>query len=370
VFAYEGRISTNCDSFSSFVESHGQPLLDLSLYVSSENYSSTTRPLYNTIQSFPLPYLTPNSIRAAAKRRTDHLGLSGLDLDTDGSRSQQSIIPESLRTSRTTVSSLLAASPEANARIRLDALARNFLEPLQDLRGEKKYLISNKQMSSLDCLALGYLSLMLVSELPQPWLSNTMRATFPGLCAWTEELKTTVFGPGVTVGDALLRAHGAVEETKLDEKSFLPWKAPQDRTVVGVGHTYLATLADSIPILGQFRRNERELQLSEKKAKDEQSPTLQALTITSGVLGSIGLLIGYMFHQGIISLRAEEPERQTSNGLDAFGEAGAALSIYATQMDAEGRRQRIFEAESNSPHTQPALEVEIGSDRTVIKETG
>lgn len=360
-------------SFSSFVESHGQPLLDLSLYVSSENFTTITRPLYNTIQPFPMPYLTPNSIRAAAKLRTDHLGLSGLDIDIDETRTQHSIIPESLRTSRTTVSSLLAASPEAHAQIRLDALARNFLEPLRDLLGEKKYFASDRQFSSLDCLVLGYLSLMLVPDLPQRWLSKIMRANFSGLCAWTEELRIEVFGPAVTVEDALFKSPGAsasAAKQQIGKNYSLPWAAPQDRGVIGVGQTYLATLANSIPVLGEYRRNIREEQLSQKKTEEEPSSTLRAAMIAGGIFASAALLVGYVFQQGIIPLGGEEPERQKGSGLDAFGEAGAALSIYANQMDAEVQRQRILEVESHGPpHSQPAVEVEIGSNGTVVKET-
>jgi len=342
--------------------------------VSSENYTTITRPLYNAIQPFPMPYLTPNSIRAAAKLRTEHLGLSGLDIDADGTRNQHSIIPESLRASRTTVSSLLAASPEAHARIRLDALARNFLEPLRDLLGEKKkFFTSDEQFSSLDCLVLGYLSLMLVPDLPQPWLSKILRTNFSRLCVWTEELKAKIFGPAVTVEDALLRSHGSnagVDGEKAEQSSFLPWAAPQDRDVVGIGHAYLASLANSIPVVGEYRRNIREEQLSQKKTNEEPSPTLNIATISGSVLASVGLLIGYMFHQGIISLGRGEPERQGNNSLDAFGEAGAALSIYADRMDAEIQRQRIVEAESHGPHTLPAVEVELGSNETMVKETG
>ena len=185
-------------------------------------------------------------------------------------------------------------------------------------------------------------------------------------------MRTEVFGPSVTVEDALLRGQRDStdeQEDKVHKRGSLPWEAPHDRTVVGVGQTYLTTLADSIPGLGVFRRNQRELQLIDKKTRDEQSSSLPAATIAGGVIVSIGLLVGYMFHQGIISLRREEPETQRGNGLDAFGEAGAALSMYASQMDAEVQRQRILEAESNRPHTQTGVEVEVGSNGTVVKET-
>lgn len=147
--------------------------------------------MYNTIQSFPLPYLTPPSVRAAAKQRTAHLGLSSLDIDTEDYPSSHgdSVIPPSLRVPRNTVSSLLAASPEKSAQIRLDALTTDFLEPLQKLRNGKRFLVSDRQFSSLDCLVLAYLSLMLVPELPQPWLAKTMQRKFPDMCTWMAELR-------------------------------------------------------------------------------------------------------------------------------------------------------------------------------------
>ncbi|KAH8669612.1 Tom37 C-terminal domain-containing protein [Tricladium varicosporioides] len=338
----------DCIAFSSFVESNGQPLIDLSLYVSSHNYSVVTRPLYNTIQSFPLPYLTPPSIRTTAKQRTEQLGLSSLDIDTEeGDNSlEKSIIPESLRRPRNTVSSLLAASPETNAQIRLDALATDFFEPLQRIKGGKQYLVSNSHFSSLDCLALGYLSLMLIPELPQPWLAKTMRQKFPDLCTWTEELGANIFGGPVDVGDAFLsQVEGGTESSKSKSKSPLPWKAPYNGGVIGVGKVFLSSMADSIPIVGQLRRNTRMRQHGGKTTGDEmEASSWQALTTVGSIVAGLGLAAGYMFHQGLISLPSgEEPEKtRNSTGLDAFGDAGAALSIYANSMDVEAQRQRAI----------------------------
>lgn len=268
-------------------------------------------------------------------------------MDSDGTKSEQhSIIPQSLRTNRATVSSLLAASPEAQARIRLDALARNFLGPLQDLRGDKSYLASDKQFSSLDCLALGYLSLMLIPDLPQPWLSKTIRVDFPQLATWTEKLRKEVFGNSITVEDAMLRGHGSSADSReqmAPEKASLPWKAPQDRTIIGVSQTYMTALTDSIPFLGLFRRNNLELHLSEKQNKDEQNTPLQITTIAGSVLAGISLVAGYLYHQGVISLERDEPDTQGSGGLAAFGEAGATLSQYARQMDVAVQRQKALE---------------------------
>jgi sorting and assembly machinery component 37 len=305
-------------------------------------------------------------MRAAAKLRTDHLGLSGLDIDTEnGLRKEHSIIPESLRTSRTTVSSLLAASPEAHAQIRLDALARNFLQPLQDLLGDKRYLVSDSQLSSLDCLALGYLSLMLLPELPQPWLSKTIRTNFPRLAAWTQDSRARVFGPAVTVDDALLTNDGnaSTRGEKLHE-SFLPWVAPKNGGIIGVGGAYLATLADSIPIVGQYRRGTRELQLG-KDSAHEHSSAWQAVAVAGGAIASVGLLVGYLFHHGVISLGYESASEKS--GLDAFGEAGSAFSTYMNEMDAQARQNELLDDEWDDPHDQPLLELGIDLNRIAGK---
>jgi sorting and assembly machinery component 37 len=344
--------------FSSLVESHGQPLLDLSLYVSSENYSKVTRPIYSQIQSFPLPYLTPGTIRAAAKKRTEHLGLSSLDIDTEEHAPSPSIIPTSLLHPRQTVSSLLAASPEANASIRLNALAKNFFEPLQELRGEKRYFVSNKEFSSLDCLVLGYLSLMLLPELPQSWLADAMRKDFPALCGWTEALSTSVFGPETTISDAFPRILGDspedLKEKRTREKGILPWTAPSNGGVIGVGSTFLASVADSIPVVGQLRRNTRMRQHG-GKTQEEESSSWQTLTTIGSFVAGVGIMIGYALHSGLITLPSAETE-QKSGGLRDFGEAGAALGLYSSQMS---KNRTAISDESITTAEVPIAEIDM-----------
>ncbi|EPE27673.1 hypothetical protein GLAREA_04464 [Glarea lozoyensis ATCC 20868] len=347
----------DCIAFSSFVESHGQPLIDLSLYVSSENFTSSTRPLYNTIQSFPLPYLTPPAIRAAAKERTAHLGLSALDIDNDGPETyEQSIIPQSLRKPKTTLSSLLAASPETGAQIKLDALAGDFFEPLKALKGDKQFLVSDTSFSSLDCLALGYLSLMLVPELPQPWLARAMRRKYPDLCTWVENLSNLVFGGPVDADDAFLTTRDEFTPSK-GGKSSLPWVAPHNGGMVGVGSVFLSSIADSIPVVGQLRRNTRMRQHGGKThASELESSSWRSISTVSGLVASVGLLIGYMFQQGFITLPAGDSEgyQNTTSGFTDFGDAGEILGIYPVRVDTEIQRQDAVEN-----HGMPIAEVDV-----------
>ena len=311
-----------------------------------------------------MPYLTPPSVRARAKQRTDNLGLSSLDIDTDDGEKnpESSIIPESLRRPKNTVSSLLAASPETNAQIRLDSLATAFLEPLQQLKGKRQFFASNAQFSSLDCLALGYLSLMLVPDLPQPWLARTLRKKFPELCAWTEELGKTVFGPPVSVEDAFT-IHEKISRTK-----NLPWKTPNNRGIIGVGGVFMSSMADTIPVVGQLRRNTRMRQHGGKTPGDDgRSTSWQTIAAVASVIAGLGLAVGYMFNQGMLSFSSTEEaeQKRRSPGLGALGEAGAALSVYASQMDAEVQRQRLQEA--NYTHGAPVAEVDIEVGRDGVR---
>ncbi|KAA8575905.1 hypothetical protein EYC84_006070 [Monilinia fructicola] len=299
-----GQEGADCTAYSAFIQVHGQPLLDLSLYVSSHNYSEITRPIFNTIQSFPLPYLTPPHLRTEAKKRTEYLGLSSLDIDTeDGDKSREpSIIPESLRRGKQTVSSLLAASPETNAQIRLDALATDFFESIQELRGKKKYLVSNSYMSSVDCLALGFMSLMLYPNLPQPWLAKTMRKKFPDLVEWVEELKNEVLGGAVNVDDAMLTKSANANAVQ-QKKMHLPWQAPESRGILNVGGVFLANLADSMPIVGQRRKDNRMRRYSgEETGKDTGSQLWRYVATVGGLVAAVGLVTGYALHQGLMQL--------------------------------------------------------------------
>jgi sorting and assembly machinery component 37 len=187
---------------------------------------------------------------------------------------------------------------------------------------------------------------MLLPDLPQPWLSKIMRNKFPNLCSWTEALSASVFGPEVTLGDAFPTPSNRSEKTP-SEKAILPWKAPDDGGVIGVGGVFLSGVADAIPILGQLRRNTRMRQHGGKTPEDEQSSSWQTLTLVSGLIASVGLMVGYAFHSGLISLSANEEAEEEMNkatGLGSFGEAGAALMMYADQMDTQVRIDRAAEA--------------------------
>ncbi|KAL8870670.1 MAG: hypothetical protein Q9198_007579, partial [Flavoplaca austrocitrina] len=182
------------NNYISFLETHAQPLVDLTLYVSSENYHASTRPAYAHILHWPNTWLLPPQRRAAAKARTDHLNFSSLDLDTvDQEESEMkksqfaagTEIPKRLiRSTARTTASLAKKKGQHAARFRLERLAEGCFAPLNRLLDGKRYFLPNEEgrMTSLDCLALGYLALALVPDVPQSWLKQMMKRKYPDLC--------------------------------------------------------------------------------------------------------------------------------------------------------------------------------------------
>ncbi|KAI6374797.1 hypothetical protein MCOR25_003061 [Pyricularia grisea] len=161
------------------------PLLALSLYVSSANYATTTRPALSSVLPFPLGWTEAPARRRLMARRADHLGLSDLDTDADPDDQQNLNVADSTRKSfiparlqprpSKTVSSAL--TPEAKARFRLDAAAADVL----DVVAAAPPTASSSSPSAYDCLAFGYLALMTVPDLPRPFLEEFINARHPAL---------------------------------------------------------------------------------------------------------------------------------------------------------------------------------------------
>ncbi|KAK2747369.1 hypothetical protein FQN55_005118 [Onygenales sp. PD_40] len=333
----------DCVAFSAFLEAQGQPLIDLSLYVSSENYYNATTPAYANLLQWPNQWITPPKIRSAAKQRTNYLGLSSLDLDNMVEEERQAArdpnnlaakIPQRLvRKPQATVTDLLGRSSKQN-RIRLDGMTGAFVAPLEELLGKKGYMLSSEIPSSLDCLALGYLALSLEPELPYSWLREATRAQAPGLAAYTDRLRTRCFGAeAVDVSITLADPRTA---------SSLPWRAPEKISLGAVGMRALEGIADATPILRELRASSRlqrasaEAEAGEERALVEQvakARRREVYTSMAAVVAGIGVFVGYLVHSGIVQFQLgegdeeEEEEEEQHTGPSQLGEAGAILGL-------------------------------------------
>ncbi|KAF7159346.1 hypothetical protein CNMCM5623_004660 [Aspergillus felis] len=343
-------------AFSSFVESRGQPLLDLSLYVSSENYYNRTSPAYGAILQWPNQWIIPPRLRSAAKSRTEHLGLSSLDLQAmeDQRKREHSAaiaagqIPKSLvQRPRDTVSSLLGKTPQQN-QFRLEALTAEFFEPLEEILGQKTYLVSEGGATSVDCLALGYLALILIPDLPYSFLRTAMQAKGPRLSTYTERLRQRCYG---TVNVEIAHAFDEARRS-ITDAAPLPWQPPQRANLATVCSTLLTTLADATPILKDIRSSERLRQAAqspdsglsgiESRALSEYATGQKKdmLVSIAAVAGGVAALIGYMVHVGFLQIsfggeegQGEEEEQEgQGEGRSEFALPELPTSVSATEF--------------------------------------
>ncbi|KAL8921677.1 MAG: hypothetical protein Q9208_005606 [Pyrenodesmia sp. 3 TL-2023] len=316
---------TSPRTFTSFLESRGQPLLDLSLYVSSQNYHASTRPAYSNILQWPNTWLLPPKRRAAAKARTEHLHFSSLDLDmwdedqaTKSRFAAGTEIPKLVAQSAQKKALSLMKQPQHAARFRLDTLAESFCEPLAQLQHGKYYLLSEERMTSLDCLALGYLSLALVPKVPQSWLPQLMKSKYPSLCHFVEDLARDCWGVELNGRDG--KSSGKATDTAL------PWKVPARRS--WSSSFQIRSSLENLPYLGALYRPSA-LQLSTTKPREEIARVPLLPTMLVGFTATITALIGYVLYTG------EMPStpafirplfgRQRPRRLADMGAAGAML---------------------------------------------
>lgn len=326
------------NSFFSFTEYRGQPLTDLSLYISSQNYYANTLPAYSDLLQWPKSWIIPPKIRAAARNRTSHLGLSSLDVDAaaEEDRERQTTpgadqVPQSLLTKpKMTVSSLLGQTAH-RSQFRLDSVTAQFCEPLQELLGKKTYLLKGPGATSLDCLVLGYVSLGLVPELEFPWLRDALRKHSPTLSKWADEFRKRCFGvAAVTVSDAFPTASTETRPQPGNTTS-LPWQAPQRPSLRAVGGLLYDNVADSIPVWSELRANNRlkqdvaetELEDLERRelSKVLESGRRETLVSTATVVAGVAAFVGYLFYSGLLSVGGGEWE-DVGEGEDVADGAG------------------------------------------------
>ena len=317
-------------AFSSFLESRGQPLLDLCLYVSSDNYFASTRPALGDILLWPDSWFVPHLLRDQAKKRSEHLGLSSLDVDTAREDKSEDVgltahIPKSLRKPRQTVTSLLGRNMQKN-RFRLDAVTADFLEPLLDKLGDQKWLLGDT-ISSVDCLAIGYIALLQVSDLPQAWVKEALQTKYTKLSQWASEQTPLVSG---LLFDATLppkEKNGTVTAG-----NQLPWQKPSERTSQQVLHSVLESCISALPVIGNpykpqeihglqgggDHQHKKQSQLAIISRRRELY--VQTLVSTFAALG----LVGYLSYKGILHLPRYVAQPRPSK---RFGEAGAFLGL-------------------------------------------
>ena len=270
-----------------------------------------------------------------AKARTDDLGLSSLDLDSaneEGKKhtntpSDSSLIPQSLRLPRQTVTSLVK-QPQHAARFRLDALADALFRPLQQLLVNKHYMLSVEKPSSLDCVAYAYLALALTPQVPHAWVAEALKNRYPGLCKYVDRLSKDFFGGPVAVSDALLTSDGHQAKTETSPHATsktLPWGKPEPKTFAALGSTLLGGTVRSLPLSRHFRKSNILLENDLTEFRGPTETTTKSCDIAPPLLAAfsaIAAIGAYVFYSSV----STEPAPQQST-LSDMGEAGAILDL-------------------------------------------
>ena len=205
------------------------------------------------------------------------------------------------------------------ARFRLDTLVDALCEPLTQLLQNKAFFFSDTKPSSLDCLALAYLSLALKPAVAQAWLAQGMRSRHGILCDWVDGRLSLLFG----------ESH-APSVDKIDtvaSTAMLPWTPPPQRNI---GSALLNHTLQALPFYPQSNI------LITTSSSTNEKPT-QRLTSNNNItpshsfpsklpplLATLGagaaIIAGYFVYAGV---DRQEPEKHK---LEDMGEAGAMLA--------------------------------------------
>lgn len=238
-------------SWTSFIQQRGQELLDLYFYASYYNYWDQVSPAFTKILPWFANYIVPPARRAAAVSRTKHLGIRSLDIDNlddiptdeEGRISgKASFTSSGLTPAQSTPQQVLDQQrmqkwlrvQKHSDTFQLFQLSEAFFRPLERLLGEKDYLLSNDKPASLDCLALGYLSLMLFAPVTYPWLSDAMKQRYPKLQAYTARMYRQIFKNPSKLWENRITsapASSSIEGIKFIGQSISEWVVPWRATV-------------------------------------------------------------------------------------------------------------------------------------------
>lgn len=315
--------AAECIAHTSFIQSRGQPLLDLSLYLSTENYTNCTKPALALLLHWPESWFVPHRLRESARKRSEHLGLSGLDVDTAQDEKQElglaAQIPQSLRKPKHTVSALLGHDTR-RSKFRLDAVTSDFFEPLDELLGEGPWLIGDRPTST-DCLAVGYLAIMQASATEgQPWLRDALSQKHPNLAEWSQTRRQEWFGK-------------AVSTLSISAGHVLPWQQPAGQTAKRIANSLALNVMGAVPMLRMYltpitiktepgRTSNEKYDEKQKAIARVRDRTLYQSQVLASTL-SASMLAGILFYNGILRV----PDMRHTTPSRNFGTAGDFLGL-------------------------------------------
>ena len=323
------------------LEFTGRPLLDLSLFV-SENYNERTKPALLGCYPWPVNLSISHHLRSCARQRSEHLGITDYSLNATGDGASSVLnaasttgIPSFLKIPKNDV----LGQVKKNQGFQLNRLVGDFATPLQALLAGKRFLISENQPTSLDCLAVGYLQVACIRELPLSWLADALRTEFGMLCNYMDDYLCQYSASLNWKSSSHRRTESQTPEGLSYQTaggrhpSFQP--PSYDNTVLCRTSMPVLLLHRTIVAFPLARHHRAAVRFSGTLLEDgDDYQASRQHHVAWGVLSAAaaaGLCLGSYLLNVMFSAPQQGGTTTTQSGLGSLGEAGAALAVFSSE---------------------------------------
>lgn len=329
------------------------PLVDLLLYVSAENYNTTTSAAYTAMLPWYANYTVPPKRRDLAKIRTAHMGLSSLDVDATAEEGfapgrgtatsdyeaakRAAGIPTEKQPSAMSMGRKkglggLLGTPIYAARFRLDVISNELLEPLSDLLGQKRYLFKGDQPTSLDCLAFGYLSLLYFPAVPQAWLKETIETRFPRITTYIKRLRQDFFADE-DINAAIVWSISSGADCH-ESKTSLPWHSKSTSSTTRMLSS-VRELVGNVPLISTIAQRRTTIHSNPTTMSKRAPSSLPSPLFVQSLMGltaaaAVGLTSLAIYHRR--SPRDSPLIFWALRPSNVIGEAESILSVLSFQL--------------------------------------
>ncbi|KAF3311728.1 hypothetical protein TWF173_008174 [Orbilia oligospora] len=306
-------------AYCSFIRKTCLPIISLSLYVTSKNWINVTRPLYSTFLQFPIQYEIPHTHHARAIALTAHLTSLIRDIAAEESRPLQPVSTAFAGITTTTDKSKPQEKEKITTRVRLRNLLADFLDPINEKLAGQSYFFGGASPTTIDCLLVGYLSLLLVPDLPSPWAKEILQNEFSDIVGYADNLKSACFTQDIT--------YGTPDEN--DKLTLISWTK---RTIEESPRSW--GVSDDIP-------------LNQEGYKARSTAFWVAVQGIIGLAATIGSVVAYkaLTTEGKVDVELKEEVAGTEVYSTARGTVGDVEGTGASNNGAEEGRLPIFRAE-------------------------
>jgi hypothetical protein len=180
-------------------------IVDLYLYVTYANWIGTTRHAFTNFLPLYTNYTIPPQQRKAAIARTDSLGTEFLQTDieqepeTNGSASARPGGANSVSTPGVSLFNFRQQQLSfAQKQMRLEAITTNAIASLKVaekklLKTDGKWILKPDTPSILDAIVIGYLALILTTDVSDKWAKELIEEKVPKLAEWAKERIPSLF---------------------------------------------------------------------------------------------------------------------------------------------------------------------------------